>query len=255
MAYGESHRIDVEGATLYVEVDGPEGAPAVFMWNGAQCTTHMWDLVVPELSDRFRVIRMDVRGTGQSTPAESEDQYTFEQYADDAVTVLHHFGYEKSIVWSMAWGSRAAVVYAARRPERVQVLALYDASVGRADVAAQREGREKAFAAQAAEGIAPIERPEGWNNNVHKDATNKALAAALRFDNLPGELAKITAPTMVSTGDYDPNIVSSREIAAGIPGARLTVMKNVGHGSILQRPDLATQLFLSFVDEHRARFE
>lgn len=175
MAYGESHRIDVEGATLYVEVDGPEGAPAV--------------------------------------------------------------------------------VYAARHPERVQVLALYDASVGRADVAAQREGREKAFAAQAAEGIAPIERPKGWNNNVHKDATNKALAAALRFDNLPGELAKITAPTMVSTGDYDPNIVSSREIAAGIPGARLTVMKNVGHGSILQRPDLATQLFLSFVDEHRARFE
>ena len=248
--YPESHRIEVDGAILHVETNGPKAAPAILMWNGAACTTHMWDKVVPQLSDRFFAIQFDVRGTGQSSPAKSDDQYTFETYSPDAIAILRHFGYEKSIVWSMAWGSRVAVAYAGLHPERVQLLALYDASVGRADVPAQGVGREKAFKAQQEAGIPLIDRPEDWNTHLDQDEMRKALGAARTFGDLSSLLPKITAPTLVCTGDYDPNLDSSKKIANEIPNARLEIMKNVGHGSVLQRPDLTTEIFLRFVDEH-----
>jgi 3-oxoadipate enol-lactonase len=249
-AFAAVHRIDVGGATLHAEVDGPEGAPAILMWNGAADTTRMWDLVVPRLADRFRVIRFDVRGTGQSTPSESDSQYTLEQYSKDAITLLQHFGYERSIIWSMAWGSRAAIAYAGLHPERVQLLALYDASVGPADVLAQDEGREQALEAQQEAGIPLVDRPPGWNHHLNRVDMRKSLAATSKFENLAGQLPKITAPTLVCSGDFDPNLESSRRIAEQIPDARLEIMKNVGHGSVLQRPDLTTKIFLDFVDEH-----
>ena len=253
--FAETHRLEVNGATLHVEVDGPAGAPALLLWNGATCTTHMWDNVVPELAERFRVIRFDVRGTGQSTPAATEeDQFTFEQYSRDAIALLAHFGYKRSLVWSMAWGSRAAVAYAGLHPERVQLLALYDASVGRADVEAQAAGREKALAAQDAADIERVERPPGWNDNRDRETMRTALRASRKTD-LPAMLPRITAPTLVSTGDFDPNLESSRRIAREIADARLVIMENVGHGSVLQRPDLATKIFLEFVDEHSAALE
>lgn len=53
-------------------------------------------------------------------------------------------------------------------------------------------------------------------------------------------------PVLVATGDHDPNLASSRELVSLAPNARLVVLKDVGHGSVLQRPDLAAQAFLDF---------
>ncbi len=44
-----------------------------------------------------------------------------------------------------------------------------------------------------------------------------------------------------------PNLPSSRDLVAMAADAELVVMENVGHGSVLQRPDLATAIFTDFV--------
>ena len=62
-------KLELDGATLSVEVDGPVDAPVILAWNGAMCTLRMWDLVVPMISDNFRMIRFDVRGIGESSAA------------------------------------------------------------------------------------------------------------------------------------------------------------------------------------------
>jgi pimeloyl-ACP methyl ester carboxylesterase len=245
---GETMKVEVEGAVLHVEVAGPAGAPAVFLWNGAGCTTRMWDLVVPRLAERLRVVRFDVRGTGQSTPAASPAQYTFEQYAADADAILDRLGIERAHVWAMAWGSRAALAYATLRPGRIQKLALFDASIGPADTEAQARGLREALEKQAAAGIAPFERPKGWNEHVHPEAVSQALGAARRFD-LEAAADKLEIETLVATGDHDPNLASSRDLVARAKRARLVVMENVGHGSVLQRPDLTADLFLEFIAE------
>ncbi len=241
-------KIEVEGATLHVEVSGPAEAPAVLHWNGAWCTSHMWDPVVPRIEDRLRTVRFDTRGIGQSTPAADPAQYSMEQYVADADAILDHLGIERAYVWSHSWGSRVALAYAFLRPERVIRLALFDASIGAADVEAQRLGHKKAMERQAAAGIERFPRPAGLNDNDHPDEVQPALAGVGGFD-LVAAAKGLEVETLVATGDCDPNLPSSRDLVELAPRARLVVMENVGHGSVLQRPDLTTELFLDFIEE------
>jgi pimeloyl-ACP methyl ester carboxylesterase len=240
--------IEVSGAVLNVEVDGPTDAPSVLMWHGAGCTLRMWDNVVPIVSKRFRLIRFDVRGMGQSTPAADPDtQYTFEQYASDANAILDQLGIGRTHVWSMAWGSRAALAYCSLHADRVLSAVFNDASIGRADVEAQRAGSIAAVEKQVAAGTATFPRPPGWNLHSTPDAVQPALAAAGKFD-LRAAVARLTMPVLVATGDHDPNLDSSRELAGTAPNATLKIFENVGHGSVLQRPDLTSAAFVEFQD-------
>ena len=240
-------RIEVDGATLNVEVAGDREAPAVLFWNGGGCTLRMWDLIVERLGSGYRTVRFDIRGTGQSTPAADPSQYTLEQYAADAVAILDALEIERSHVWSMAWGSRAALAYAALRPERVDLLALYDAAIDPPDVPAQREGSRIAVRKQEAAGIRRFERPAGWNEHANPDSVRPAIRAIFQGFDLAAAAEALAMKTLVATGDHDPNLPSSRDLATMAPDAELVVMENVGHGSVLQRPDLVTVIFMDFV--------
>ena len=236
----------VEGATLNVVISGRDDAPVLLLWHGANCTAHMWDLVVPKLEERFRCARFDVRGVGGSSATDDpQSQYSFEQYAQDAVRILDSIDAETCHVWSMAWGSRAALAFCSLCPQRVESAALFDASIGRADVEAQRAGGREAVQKQIADGIGRFDYPDGWNVHDHPDQVPLAMAAAARFD-LPAAVPRLTMPILVATGDHDPNLASSRELVAAAGNARLIVLENVGHGSVLQRPDLTAAVFLDF---------
>jgi len=240
-------QIEVEGATLYVDVAGDGEAPAVLFWNGGGCTLRMWDRIVEKLGSGYRTVRFDVRGTGQSGSAADPSQYTLEQYAADATALLDALEIERSHVWSMAWGSRAALAYAALHPERIDLLALYDAAIDRPDVPAQREGSREAVRKQEAAGIKRFERPAGWHEHANPDSVRPAMQAISRGFDLAAAARGLAMKTLVATGDHDPNLPSSRDLAAMAPDAELVVLGNVCHGSVLQRPELATAIYTDFV--------
>jgi 3-oxoadipate enol-lactonase len=243
----EKLSIEVEGATLHVEVNGDKDSPALLMWPGYFCTTRMWDNTIPRLAEHFRVVRFDVRGAGLSGPCDLEDDFSLERHADDAVKILDELGIEKSVVWSMAWGSRTGTVYASRHADKVIALALYDANVDRADVDAQNRDRVKAFELQDEKGIPRTRRPEGWNFHKDEASAQHSYGAAGRTKDLAGFLDGITAPTLVCTGDFDPNLVNSRVMAKQIKNAELVIMEGIAHGSVLQRPDVTVDHFLAFM--------
>ena len=239
-------KIKVEGATLNVEVDGPATGPAVLLWHGASCTLRMWDFAIERLVDKFRFIRFDVRGVGLSSVTKNpETQYTFEQYADDANQILDACAVAQCHVWSMAWGSRAALAYCSLNPSRVLSAAFYDASIAAADVNAQNQGRKKAVELQLKSGIERFPMPEGWNVHSEPEAVPQAMSAAAKFD-LSEAVAALPMPILIATGDHDPNLISSRDLVERASNARLEVFKNVGHGSVLQRPDLTAEAFMRF---------
>jgi 3-oxoadipate enol-lactonase len=239
-------KIAVDGASLNIEIEGPASADTILLWHGAGCTLRMWDNVVARLADRYQLIRFDVRGVGQSLPAEGQDnQYSLEQYAADANAILAHFNVEQCHIWSMAWGSRAALAYCALFPGKVISAALFDASIGKPDVEQQKQGGKEALLKQIDAGIEAFARPEGWNVHVDPETVPKSLGATARFD-LVAAAEKLSMPVLVATGDHDPNLASSHEIVEKAENAYLVVMKNVGHGSVLQRPDLATATLLEF---------
>ncbi|MEW2499156.1 alpha/beta fold hydrolase [Amycolatopsis sp. CA-161197] len=56
--------LDVDGIALHLREDGPADAPAVLLVHGFSGSLHSYDRLAPLLSDRFRVLRPDLRGHG-----------------------------------------------------------------------------------------------------------------------------------------------------------------------------------------------
>lgn len=237
--------VPAPGAILHVEVDGPEDGTPLLLFSGARCNTGMWTPVLALLSP-FRVIRHDIRGTGHSR-AEPGAEYGLDRYAEDAALVLDELGTSRVIVWGMAFGARAALALAARWPDRVRALALYDASVEAPDTAAQREGALRARQRRRELGLPEIERDRRWFEHDDESTVAASLAAVYRNPDHGRYAEGITVPVLIATGEFDPNLGASRRLAAGIPGAELVVMEAVGHGSVMQRPELCHEVLMSFL--------
>ena len=239
-------QIEAEGAYLNYEINGESSSPALVLWHGADCTLRMWDRVISSLEDKFFCITFDIRGSGQSaTPPEPLSQFTFEQYSKDINLILKELNIERAHLWSMAWGTRAAIAYSFLNPEKVISAVFSDASIGVADIAAQKEGVKKALAIQEATGLPRFDLPLGWNEHINQETAQLSLSAAAKF-NLEDAIDDLKIPIMVMTGDHDPNLQSSKEISKRLPSAKLKILESVGHGSVLQRPDLTVDNFIEF---------
>src|SRR5664280_1076387 len=55
-----------DGCPIYVEVEGPAGAPVLMLSNSLGTNLHMWDDQIAEWAKHFRVVRYDRRGHGKS---------------------------------------------------------------------------------------------------------------------------------------------------------------------------------------------
>jgi pimeloyl-ACP methyl ester carboxylesterase len=240
---------------LAVAVDEPDRAghpvptPLVVV-NGAFCSLRMWDGVVGVLAANRTVIRHDVRGTGRSDSGPS-DQNRFEVYADDIASLCRQLGVERAVVWGMAWGARLALVTAARHPDLVERLVLTDLGIDPADPVAQRDGYVAARRARAAVGIAEVERPEGWRQHDDEAAATASLAATLLHPDLGPFVEQVSCPTLIATGDHDPNLRSSRRALDLLGDGMLVELEHTGHGSVLNRPDQVLAAVVPFIADAR----
>lgn len=158
----------------------------------------------------------------------------------------------------LSMGGYIAITILRAAPERVVKLALLDSSA-RSDTAEQSASREK-FIAMARDGklddvveaLTPRFLHSSRSSDEHfrrivrkmaadtgADAFERQEKAIMsRMDSRP-LLASIRCPTLVLVGDGDeltpPEL--SREICAGISGARLVVVPDCGHLSTIERPD------------------
>jgi len=239
--------VPVPGASLHAEVDGDPAAPALIAFSGASCNVGMWRPVLSTLTRHFRVVRHDVRGTGHSR-TDPGAEYGLDRYGDDAAAVLDAVGVERAVAWGMAFGARVTLAFAARHPERVRAMALYDASVEAPDTGAQREGAARAKARRAELGLSELERDRSWFSHDDDATVRASLAAAYRDpDHSRYARALPPMPVLIATGEFDPNLDASRRLQQMIPGSRLQVMEAVGHGSVMQRPELCLSVLFDFL--------
>src|SRR5436305_15085993 len=67
---GRVLEIPGRGDTLVYEMEGPPGAPVLFLVHGLVATTQLnWFAAFPVLADRYRVIATDLRGHGRGFAA------------------------------------------------------------------------------------------------------------------------------------------------------------------------------------------
>lgn len=252
-------KADAAGAAIDYELRG--NGPPLLMITGFRRSRVIWlDGVLGALAARFRLVLMDNRGTGHSD--KPQDGYSIERFADDCAAVLGHAGIARAHVFGVSMGGMIAQRLAQRHPAKVWGLALGCTHCGKTgSVPAERRiwellrltpggqlspkevayRQEEAYFVPAfrAANRALLDRIfELVNENpTPPHAVQGHLKAIDAFEGC-GDLGRITAPTLVITGDSDPLIPpeNSRILARGIPGARLHILEGASHFFWVEKP-------------------
>ncbi len=119
------HRLKVAPPhELYLEECGnPEGMPVLVVHGGpgGGCEEYYRRFFDAE---RYRIILLDQRGAGRSTPLAELESNTTEDLVADMERVREFLGIERWLLFGGSWGSTLSLVYAETHPDRVMGLVL-----------------------------------------------------------------------------------------------------------------------------------
>ena len=262
---------------LFWREDGNPTGPPVLLVHAFPTAHGLWDHQIEALGQRFRLIRPDLRGFGQSPVP--EPPYSMEDFAGDLIRLLDRLELETVNYAGISMGGMIGQVLTLAHPERVQSLALcmttsavpadtppegdpayyISASLfGRAVQRAEAEGMEPIIAmcldrwftpdfqaSAAAQRVAAIIRgntPKGYRGGVD----------AMTAFNVTERLAGIRQPTLVMPGALDQGtpVSCSETIAACIPDARLEVIADARHIAIVEQPEACNRHLLDHLNRY-----
>ena len=240
--------VPVQGARLFTRVDGVErAAPWLVLSNSLAADHTMWEPQMPLLASRYRVLRYDVRGHGQS--GAPEGPYTLSGLVDDVLRILDHYEIEKASFMGLSLGGMIGLGLAIGHGDRVEKLVCCDA---RADApepyvkgwderlaVVEREGLQgilqgtverwlvPSFRAAHPEVVATVERMI-----LATPVTGyKGCAEALKRLDYLKDLPRIAVPTLFVVGAQDmgtpPDVM--RRMAEAVPGAKLVIIPDAAH--------------------------
>lgn len=256
---------------LYVEARGQ--GPVLVLLHGWALNVRVWDPLVQALSDRFRIVSVDLPGHGQSEWA--PDRTTLTQQAGqirEALSPLLGSSPYALLGWSL--GAQFALRLAAGGPAGLDRLLLVGATPRFSAVPDWPYGSPAARLASLAEGLRMDYRrtvSEFLELQVrgsasgeavlaqlrealfaHGEARPEALAAGLEMlrdtDLRPG-LGGIEVPTMVIAGQYDRVVHpgASRALAQALPHARYVEIRRAAHAPFLSHSGQFAEQVTDFV--------
>nr|WP_308422001.1 alpha/beta hydrolase [Aureimonas endophytica] len=223
----------VDGISLFYQVYG-QGSPLLLIPGGLS-DADVWRKQIPVLAKNHKVIVADSRGQGRST--RDDEPITYELMADDYLALLDTLKVDKVALVGWSDGGIIGLDIALRHPERLTRMFIQAAN-------ATPDGA-LAYAALVAAGDLPALRH-------YDDVTQEIHALWANEPNFTEEdLASITVPTMVAIGEHDEAISLEHTIflADTIPGAKLTILPNVGHSAPIEDPAGYAKAVLDFVDD------
>jgi 3-oxoadipate enol-lactonase len=232
--------------------------PPVLMGSSLGTSLHMWDEQLP-LAERFRLIRYDHRGHGQS--AAPPGPYEIADLAGDVLEL----GAGRTHYVGLSIGAMIGMWLAANAPERIDRLVLICTSAQLGPPSMWQDRAAKVLAAGSAEPVADavVDR---WLTPAfaaeHPDARAKlrallpaaapagdaACCGAIERMDLRAELGRITAPTLVISGadDLATPVEHQRLIAEAIPGARHEILSPAAHVAAVEQAGAVNRL----IEEH-----
>ncbi|MDR7235983.1 alpha/beta fold hydrolase [Neobacillus drentensis] len=257
------------GINLYYEVHG-EGEPLLLIM-GLSLNSKSWFRTLPALSEHYKVITFDNRGTGLSDKPNTP--YSIAQMAEDAKCVMDAAGVDSAHVYGISMGGMIAQRLALMYPEKVRSLILGCTTSGGvnhvqpgADVSMLMLSRGSSVATpeEMAWATVPIlyshEFIENQRDLVAEDIQKRIeipvlpyaymlqLQACLAHDTY-NKIDQIKAPTLVIHGDEDKLVPYQNGVtlAEKIPNAEFLTIQGAGHIYITEANDLVNERVLEFI--------
>jgi len=209
----------------------------VILSNALGTNRTMWELQLPALEPRLRVLRYEHRG-----------RTSVGELAQDVVALMDTSGVERASFCGLSLGGAVGMQLAVSAPERVDRLVLACTTVR------FPSGYRERAALVREQGTAPVVdltldrwfTPRFGDREPYRqmllEAPNEDYARcceAIAAWDFRDRLSEIGAPTLVVAGAEDPVTTpeQAEEIAVGIPHARLVVLSEAAHLANVERAD------------------
>lgn len=244
---------------LHHVVDGPVDGPPLVLVGSLGSTVEMWRPQLAELTQTFRVIRVDHRGHGHS-PDPGGSAPRIADLADDCLAVLDELGLDQVAWCGLSLGGMVGMYLGSEHPARLTSLTLCCTTAHFPDpqpwldrITAVEEGGTGSIAeAVVARWFTPtwaqahpdvVAECRGMVAGASDTGYAACCAAIAAWDHV-GRLPAVTVPTLVIAGADDlatPVEPHAATLASGIPGARLETVPG-GHLATIESAERATSL-------------
>jgi pimeloyl-ACP methyl ester carboxylesterase len=246
----------VSGRKVYYEVKG-QGEPMVLLhgWGGS---VQSFRAVINRLSLKNRVYAFDLPGFGKSDPPGPE--WGSGEYTETVVEVLDQLKISRPHVIGHSFGGKIAMRMAAFHPDRINKLVLVDSAgippkrgwkyrlrVGGFKMAKKLLGLLGKWGENRLNGFY---RKVGSDDYRQAGALRPVMVRVVNEDVTP-IMGKITCPTLLIWGELDTDtpLSDGQFIHDRIAASRLVVIKEAGHYSYLDNPDLFYNAVSNFLGD------
>src|SRR5215471_6547408 len=260
---------------IYCEEHGPTeadamGSPLVLAY-GIGGNADLWDLNVPALAARHRLVLWEPRGHARSDSPEDPARYSFARWVLDLKAVLDHLRIRKAHVGGLSLGAGIATRFALRFPARVRSLVVTNSSsaaglplsvenpVMRArsiEIALTKGMDAMAEFAMVANpnfserlAMEPKVKDEIYEEYRRLSPIGYAnsLRALLAMDHLTDQLPGLRLTVLLIGGDRDPSLAPMKVMQQKVRGSKLVVLSPASHFGNRDQPEAWNRTVLDFL--------
>ncbi|MEO8523205.1 MAG: alpha/beta fold hydrolase [Caldimonas sp.] len=242
---------------LALDLAGDGSGGLVLFMHGIGGNRSNWRRQLPAFAPHFSCAAWDARGYGASD--DYETTLAFDDFVDDVLRVLDHFGAGRAHLVGLSMGGRIAMRTALLHPDRVATLTLVDTHEGfTAFSPEQRQAFVDSRRAPLLAGKEPRDIADGVGRSLvgphateehlqelvasiaslHKASYIQSLQATVDQVDV-GDIRAIAAPVHFIVGADDPLTPPAMhfEMAAKLGGAPVSVLPRAGHLSNIENGD------------------
>jgi pimeloyl-ACP methyl ester carboxylesterase len=246
----DSGYVPVNGIKVYYEVYG-EGKPLVLL-HGAFMNIEMnWGQLIPELSKTRKVIAIEMQGHGHTQY--SDRKLDLATLASDVAGVMDHLKVDSADVVGYSMGGSVAYQLTIQSPKRVKKLVIISSTYKSTGWAPQIANAFKSMKPEmfanspmktAYDAVAPDKTK--WNKFIEQ----MLAFLATTFDMGDSNIAKITSPVLIISGDNDGldkvELAKTYQLLGGggsadmgpMPKSHLAVVPSQSHVSLMMQTNI-----------------
>lgn len=260
----ERNALQVNGAKLAYEVSGK--GPAIVLIHAGVADMSMWDEPFRDLAKRFRVLRYDTRGFGDT----KTDAVEFSNRSD-LLALMDHLKIDKAVIVGNSRGGQIALDFTLENPLRVNGLVFVAGGLSGFDKApadisktptkgeqevfdrvdslyAKKEFEKAAELESAIWGSGPEQKPERAPAELRERLRRMILNNAKSHTTEPKpivlsppaatRLGELKAPVLVMIGDLDESVTRTMAdyLTAHAPNARKSLYRKTAHMISMEHP-------------------
>ncbi len=247
-----------------------EGKETVFMHHGFARNMKWWTLLVPTLSRKYRVLRIDARGCGESKIPQKDITWSADRPLKDVIGLLDYLGIEKMHWVGESSGGMLGIMFAVSYPERIKSLTLINTplkfpddmvrtySQGYSDAATAierlgfKEWRRRTMSYRVGRSAAGQQMLDWFRIEQVKTPTQVAAAFMRIFQSFDfsTRLAEVKVPILFLLGDRVPTIPQDYRsfMHQPIPNLKVVVFDDIGSDIQLVIPERCADELLRFLE-------